>query len=514
MFKCALSIVVIRVRALVPLVVLASACFACDDDEATSANDAGAGGEQADGGTQAADSGARTAGRGGNLAAAGSGAEAGAGGPAGAGGESSCEAGDADAGPAGGSSEQVETVRGTAQAERSPKVDDAAYQKLIGQLNKFGLDLGRKQAELNKLTTSNIVYSPLSASIALSMTYAGAETTTADAFNTVLGGGIDAEVYHTGINRMLRQLASRVRSDQVAPCDVRKIELNIADRVYVDKALSLQPRFLNQLSRHYDIGVHIEDFRNAFEPARLGINDWVAAETRDRIRDLLQPGDLDGWTRLVLVNALYFYGSWASPFVKEATGDKDFHTLAGNTVKAPTMHSIGSLRYSQGDGFAAVELPYVGQELHMFLVLPNEGQFETVRDAASADWLKAAIDSVEARNVSLALPKFEMTVRFKLAQSLAALGLATAFSSMEADFKGITEDEPLWINDVIQKAFIKVDEKGTEAAAATAVSVASGSAAPSEVVPFNIDRPFLFFVRDLDGAVLFSGQVVDPLQAD
>lgn len=498
MFKRAASTDAILGRAIVPLVVLALACFACDDDEATSMTDAGARGEQADSGVQ-------TAGGGGSLAAAGGGANAG---------EATCEASDADAGVTGESSEQVEAVRGTAQAEQSPKIDDAAYQKLIAQLNKFGFDLGRKQAELNNLSTENIVYSPLSASIALSMTYAGARTTTADAFNMVLGGGIDADDYHTGINRLLRQLASRVRSEQVAPCDLRKIELNIADRVYVDKALSLEPEFLDLLSRHYDIGAHTEDFRNAYEPARLRINDWVAAETRERIKNLLIPGDLDEWTRLVLVNALYFYGSWETPFIKHATRDEDFHTLAGKTVKAPTMHSFGSLRYRQGDGFAAVELPYVGRELQMFLVLPNEGQFETVRDAASAEWLKTAADGAETRNVSLALPKFEMTVRFHLSESLIELGLATAFSSVDADFRGITGDEPLWISHVIQKAFIKVDEKGTEAAAATAVTISAGSAAPADIVSLNIDRPFLFFIRDVNGAVLFSGQVVDPTQED
>jgi serpin B len=517
MLKPAFRIVAIRGHVIAPLVVLALACFACDDDGATSRNDAGVGRESADGGSLAADSGVQAAGRGGSRAAAesgGGGTKAGADGKGDAGDEASCEASDADAGPAGGSSEQVETVRGTAQAEQSPKIDDAAYQKLIAQLNKFGLDLGRKQAELNMLTESNSVYSPLSASIALSMTYAGARTTTADAFSTVLGGGIAAEVHHAGINRLIRQLASRVRSEQVAPCDVRKIELNIADRVYVDKALSLQPEFLDQLSRNYDIGVHAEDFRHAYEPARLRINDWVAAETRDRIKNLLKPDDLNELTRLVLVNALYFYGSWATPFVKEATRDEDFHTLAGKTIKAPTMHSFGSLRYSQGDGFAAVELPYVGQELQMFLVLPNKGQFETVRDAASAEWLETASDSAEPRNVSLALPKFEMTVRFALTQALKDLGLGTAFTWLEADFTGITEDEPLFITKVIQKAFIKVDEKGTEAAAATAVILATGSAAPTDIVPFIIDRPFLFFIRDLSGAVLFSGQVVDPSRKD
>jgi serpin B len=380
---------------------------------------------------------------------------------------------------------------------------------LLAQLNQFGLELGKRQAEANKLADKNLVYSPLSASIALSMTYAGARAETATEFGKVLSAGMSADTYHAGVNRLLRELASRAQDGKDSAGNPRKIELNIADAVYLDKQLNVGPEFLNELARNYDTGVHREDFRHAFEDARMHINDWVAGETHDKIKDLLPQGALNDMTRLVLVNALYFYGSWLSAFSPMATSDADFHTLANQTVSVPTMNRQGGLRYSTGADYAAVQLPYVGDHLSMIVVLPNEGKFESVRKAVTADWLESVVDAGAMKTVRLALPKFKMTVgAFNLSDSLEAMGLATAFSD-KADFTGISSDEPLQISSVMQKAFIAVDENGTEAAAATAVTVGTTSA-PVDIVELNIDRPFLFFIRDDNAAVLFSGQVVDP----
>lgn len=483
MFKPESPFVAIRGHVFVFLASLALASVGCDSDVVSSTPDAGS----ADSGRSDAAAPPIDAADGGTVNTAGR------------------DAGQADSGAT-----PVEVIRGNTPADDTPDVDDAEYAKLIMQLNKFGLDLGRKQAELNELTKSNIVYSPLSASIALSMTYVGAKAKTADAFKSVLSGEVAADHHHAGINRLARELAARERNFEDPNGTVRKIELNIADAVYADKTVKLQESFLDQLSRNYESGVSLEDFVNAPEPARLRINDWVADKTRDRIKDLLPPDSIDSLTRLVLVNAMYFYGSWASPFLKQRTRDAEFRTLDNMPVTVPTMHGGGSWQYSQGEGFVGVELPYTGNELHMFVVLPDEGQFEAVRKAASAEWLKTALASATPRAVSLALPKFEMTVAFTLGAPLVDLGLGAAFSA-GADFTGISEGGGMWIGEVYQKAFIGVDEAGTEAAAATAVTLVASSA-PTDVVELVVDRPFLFFIHDLNGVVLFSGQVVDPTQ--
>lgn len=404
---------------------------------------------------------------------------------------------------------QPSVTRSEVEADTTPAIDDATYAQLLSHLNLFGLDLGRAMLAENELSDANSVYSPLSASIALSMTYAGARADTAVEMKQVLSGDMDAETYHAGINRLTRELASRAMNGVDAAGNPRRIELNIADAVYVHEGLRLQSEFLDQLAKNYDSGVHREDFVNAFEPARMRINDWVAMQTHDKIQNLLPEGSITDLTRLVLVNALYFYGSWNVPFSPEATKDADFHTLAGDTASVATMHGRFGLAYGTGEGFAAVELPYVGNKLRMTVVLPDAGKLAQVRGEVSETWLKNLAESLETKTVDLAMPKFKMTVgSFNLTDSLKALGMKQAFSDT-ADFTGISSDEPLMITSVLQKAFIAVDENGTEAAAATAVSVGTTSV-PVDVIDLKLDRPFLFFIRDDSGAVLFSGQVVDP----
>lgn len=444
--------------------------------------------------------------------AADGGGRAGSGG-SGAAGKSDNDAGtspETDAGADAGSPPPSEHVdRATTQADTNPAIDDADYAKLIQQLNQFGAELGIRQAEANSKTTVNNIYSPLSAAVALSMTYAGARTATADEMGKVLAGDIAPDTFHRGVNRLTRELMSRELQDMTLPAAPKRIELSLADALYVDTSLNVEDMFLDDLARNYDAGVHRVDFIHAVEPARVEINDWVASKTHDRIEDLIPMGTIDSSTRVVLVNALYFYGSWLTPFEARLTRDADFHALDDSTVSVPTMHGGGFLNYAAGSGFTIVDLPYVGRHLGLAIVLPDAGQFETVRKAMSGAWIDKTLGSLTQAQVALALPKFKFTSdSFSLTEPLQAMGMQTAFSS-DADFSGITHDGPLSIGFVVQKAFISVDEAGTEAAAATAVGLA-GSAAPTNVVDFTVDRPFLFILHDDNGAVLFSGHVVNP----
>jgi len=223
---------------------------------------------------------------------------------------------------------------------------------------------------------------------------------------------------------------------------------------------------------------------------------------------LLPSGSITEQTRVVLVNAVYFYGSWVTPFKPSATSDASFQPLSGAAVQVPTMHGEMRVAYRSAGDFEVAELPYEGNQLRMTIVLPTAGKFEAVRSQQSAQWLDQAVTGITATSLRVQLPKFTLTVGpFSLHEGLETLGMKSAFTD-QADFTGITTDAPISLSDVLQKAFIAVDENGTEAAAAT--GAIAGTTAVMQTTPFVVDRPFLFFIRDANGAVLFSGQVVNP----
>jgi serpin B len=391
---------------------------------------------------------------------------------------------------------------------QQPSIAEADYRAFISHINQFGLDLGQ-QVSGREYKTTNWIYSPLSATVALGMTYAGAKGQTASEMKTVLGDSFAAGVFHTAANKLMRELASRQTSASAPNGDALKLELNLADSIFVDRTVMLQAPFLDVLSREYDSGVRQLDFIQQFEAARATINDWVAEQTKDEIQDLLPMGSITEMTRFVLVNALYFYGSWATPFSHNATQDAPFETLAGSSVHVPTMHIETRFSYAKADTYELAELPYLSG-MRMTIVLPADGQFEALRAQVSEAWLTSALSQLTPALLNVSLPKFKLTAgSFSLAAGLKALGMQQAFTD-GADFSGIATGVPLSISDVVQKAFIAVDEKGTEAAAATGVIGVATSAPIDPPIPFTVDRPFLFFIRDQNGAVLFSGHVVDP----
>jgi serpin B len=404
---------------------------------------------------------------------------------------------------------ELDIQRSSVGADTAPSLADADYSAFISHINKFGLDLGQQVAS-GDLKQTNLIYSPLSATLALAMTYAGAKGETAAEMKTVLGDTFADGVFHIANNRLTRELASRVTSRPDSSGAVHKIELNIADAIFLDRSVTLESPFLDVLSRNYDTGVSRLDFIHAAEPARTMINTWVEEQTKDKIQDLLPSGSITDATRLVLVNALYFYGSWLTPFTHSATSDAAFKALAGTSVQVPTMHSELNLAYRAAEKFELAELPYEGSQLRMTIVLPAQGQFEAVRSQVSAAWLEQTVTGLQPTRLAVSLPKFKMTVgSFSLTEGLKAAGMNRLFSD-NADLSGIATGLQLSVSDVFQKAFIAVDENGTEAAAATAVIIGTTSVQLDPPKPFIVDRPFLFFIRDANGAVLFSGHVVDP----
>jgi serpin B len=302
-------------------------------------------------------------------------------------------------------------------------------------------------------------------------------------------------------------LESRQRPDTG---DLGGIEIAIANSLWGQQDFAFEDEFLDTLAREYGAGMRLVDYATAAEAARVAINDWVAANTSDRITDLIPQGVLDALTRLVLVNAVYLDATWAYQFDPDATTDDVFTLLDGSTVTVPTMHQGESLLYATGEGWKAVGLPYVGGELAMMLLVPDSGQFAAIEAEAVAGLFVSAADALSPAHVRLSVPKFEFRTKAELAAMLAELGMTEAFNPALADFSKMTTEERLYISDVIHEAYIAVDEEGTEAAAATAV-VMRATAAPMDPITLTIDRPFLFVLFDREtGAPLFLGRVLDP----
>jgi len=359
----------------------------------------------------------------------------------------------------------------------------------------------------------NLVYSPASIRLALAMTYAGARGETAAQMADVLRFDLADQALHAAFNALDQELASRNKEFPATGDGVeRKVQLSIANSLWGQDGFTFVPAFLDTLAEDYGAGMRVVDFVGATEAARQAINDWVAGETNDRITDLIPEGVLSEATRLVLTNAVYLDATWAWLFNKDNTFEAPFFLLDGSEISVDTMHQHRSFLYAAGDGWQAVELPYVGDELAMLFLVPDSGRFGEVEGLVGGGLLDEVVAGLESTQVDLGLPKYEFSFKSSVADLLAAMGMPAAFDPAAADFSGMTTEAPLFISDVIHEAFIKVDEEGTEAAAATA-AIMDLTSAPSEMVNLQIDRPFLFSLYDRGtGEILFMGRVLNPAQ--
>jgi len=264
------------------------------------------------------------------------------------------------------------------------------------------------------------------------------------------------------------------------------------------------------LARNYAAGMSLLDFASDPEAARLEINDWVSRETKEKIRDIVPAGVIKDITRLVLADAVYFKAAWQYPFPQDATQPGEFFLADGTTVEVPMMREQTDMRSMQGEGYRAVELPYAGGKLSMLILLPAEGQLDDMESKLEAGWLDATVDALQGGEVILTLPKFKFEWEAKkLPENFAYLGMTDAFSGV-ADFSSMTGKPELFIGAILHKAFVGVDESGTEAAAATVV-VMDKEALPLSPVEFTVDHPFFFIIRDNPtGTILFLGRVTNP----
>jgi serpin B len=352
----------------------------------------------------------------------------------------------------------------------------------------------------------NLAFSPVSIAVALGMTSAGARGETAAEMNRVLRLGDDPDRTRELLGRLQRLLP---RGGGDAP-----VEIAVANRLFGERTYAFRREFLDLVAAQFAAPLEQLDFRGAHEAARARINGWVSERTRERIPTILPEGSVDPDTRLALVNAIYFLGKWAIPFPRSATADRPFTLADGSEVQTPTMAVTGAFGLGRAGDAEVVSLPYADDELSMVLVLPPAG---TAPHAWATAENLAAIPAPPPRQVRVVLPRFEIDppAPRRLEGDLVALGMRRAFDPESAEFEGIADPpdprDRLVVSAVFHKAFVKVDEEGTEASAATAVLMVPQGAPPAAPPVFQVDRPFLFLLREnATGLVLFAGRVDDP----
>jgi len=398
--------------------------------------------------------------------------------------------------------EQAAVVQSNIPREESVEVPEGQLQELSQGNLGFAVDLYHQLSG----DEGNLFFSPYSISLALAMTYAGARGETEVQMADVLHFNLPQEQLHPVFNGLDQILESR--SEIELPEQGDPLRLNIANSIWGQSGYTFLQPFLDTLAESYGAGMRLVDYIGDAEQARQDINAWVSEETEGKIEDLIPPGTLNSVTRLVLANAIYFNASWLHPFEEKATGEGAFHLLDGSEVVIPLMYQSEMFGYARGDGFQAVELPYVGGDTSMVLFIPDEGNFSAFESEIDSELLSTGIDMMGVQNVMLTMPRFEYTSEMNLSDKLMAMGMERAF--IEADFSGMDGSFDLAISDVLHKAFVSVDEEGTEAAAATAV-VMRATAMLDPGVELTIDRPFIYVIRDREtGTILFMGRVLNP----
>jgi len=388
-------------------------------------------------------------------------------------------------------------IRSDKVRDTTPTVADAAIAELATGNSAFALDL---YTEL-QAAEGNLFYSPYSVSLALAMTYAGATNDTLTTMADVLHFTLAEPELHPAFNALDLDLLSR--SHAADGGEGAGLTLTLANALWSDGEGFLMP-FLDTLAENYGAGMHLVDFAQP-EAAAASINAWVEEQTESKIKDLLKPENLID-ARLVLTDAIYFKAQWAKPFPRELTVDHDFALLDGSHIAVPTMVQADMFAYAAGDGYQAVQLDYDGEETSMLVVLPDAGRFAEIEGGFDPAFIAAIVDALVDTDVSVMLPRWSFESTFSLADTLKALGMGEAFSAA-ADFSRMDGTGTLYISDVLHKAFVAVNEDGTEAAAATAVVMVNGI--PEANV--HADRPFLFVIRDnITGTILFVGRVLNP----
>ena len=399
----------------------------------------------------------------------------------------------------------VSMAESNLKRETDPKPAEGGIADLVNGNNGFALDLYHALRSDN----GNLILSPYSISLALAMTYAGAHGETESQMAQALHFSAQDQL-HPSFNALDLEL-------QRKPLNINKdqepMQLSIANSVWAEQTYTFLPEFLDTVAVNYGAGISLTDFKTKPNNARIAINNWVSDKTEEKIKELLPSGTVSPDTRMVLVNAIYFKADWLTKFEENKTANASFNLLDGTVIVAMKMKGhFFNVPYMQGNGVQAVELPYAGETTAMDIIVPDAGNFEAFDSSFNKQTYDEILNAMQPVSLTLGLPKFKFDQSFGLAETLQGLGMTDAFNGDIADFSGMTGKQDLYIGDVIHKAFIAVDEEGTEAAAATAVIMETASAIMLDV-NLQIDRPFIFIIRNtVNGQILFIGRMTNPAQ--
>jgi serpin B len=371
-------------------------------------------------------------------------------------------------------------------------------QALVDGNTEFALDLYARLAQ----EKGNLFFSPYSISNALAMAYDGAGGNTATEMKYVLHFPFDQQGLNPAFADLIRQLQEGKEK--------AKYKLVVANRLFGQKDFGFLPHFLKVQRDFYASPLEEVDFIGATEAARHAINSWVEKQTNDKIKDLIKPGVLSADSRLVLANAIYFKAAWLRPFDVERTTQENFFLSPDKSVKVPIMHASIRTGYFKTDLLSGLELAYEDRQLSMVLFLPQkrDGLADLEKQFTAAN-IKKWLAKLSDHQVDVALPKFKLTSEFQLNTALIALGMKDAFTP-KANFSGMSTRDKLLISAVVHKAFVDVNEAGTEAAAATGIAI--GLTSVPQPAIFRADHPFVYLIKDnRTGAILFMGRLVNPI---
>jgi len=397
-----------------------------------------------------------------------------------------------------------DVVRSDKQRVSAPSVASADLTTQVSGNTAFAFDLYQQL----RGKPGNLFYSPHSMSMALAMLYAGARGATEQQMAQAMHFDLQQDKLHPVFNKLDLELNSRGQGKTGA--DGKAFRLNVVNATWGQRGYSFLPGYLDTLALSYGAGLRLLDFAAQPEDSRKVINTWVEDQTEQRIKDLLPQGTIDSDTRLVLTNAIYFNAAWAEAFEEKNTKDGPFSLVDGTELTVPRMSGTMKGSYATGQDLQVAALPYDGHELSMLLIVPDQGKLDAVEQSLTGAVVEGLVQQLQPAEIILTLPKFEFEAEQDLVEPLKALGMVDAFGA-QADLSGINGKRDLFVSAVLHKAFVKVNEAGTEAAAATAVVVGETSVQPNPPVTLLVDRPFLFVIRDhATGAILFIGRVVKP----
>lgn len=377
----------------------------------------------------------------------------------------------------------------------SPAKDSSAT---VDAANQFAFELYGQYKD----ASDNIFFSPYSISSALEMTYEGARGKTASEMQSVFHFFADPNVRIPSFEKLYSQINPQKATYQ----------LSTANALWAQKDYPFDPNYTKTIETYYGGKTTNLDFKADTEGSRQTINSWVSSKTNSKIPELFAKGTLNEYTRMVLTNAVYFKGKWDSQFEKEATRQKDFTVQSGSKVKCSMMNKQSDLNYAETADYQAIELPYEKNDLSMIVILPKAGRMSAVENNLSTVKFSEIKKSLNSELVDLSLPKFKFDTSYDMNETLSTMGMPTAFDSNGADFSGMDGTKNLFIGLVVHKAYVDVNEEGTEATAATGVGMKTTSIEmPQQPKIFNADHPFIFaIVHDFTGSILFLGKVNDP----